>query len=218
MPTAQYESSWDDPAYTVSELLRVISSSLGGDLVVWSQIESVSQRVASIEVDDSSPSAQVLAEQVRHGWSIEPDSLIADVVRSGSPRLVSSCTPSELADHGDARGYSFTLPEAALRFLGRVADVHFSSLLPGAVRGNHYHLRRREAILVSALSPWSWHWDEDATTGPQSRAFAGGPLCLILVSPGASHAIRNDGDGTIRLVALSSEPYDPTETIARKVV
>ena len=41
---------------------------------------------------------------------------------------------------------------------------------------------------------------------------------LVLVSPGASHAVRNDSEGTLWLVAISSESYDPAESVARKVV
>jgi hypothetical protein len=40
----------------------------------------------------------------------------------------------------------------------------------------------------------------------------------VLVSPGASHAVRNDGEGTLWLVAISSESYDPMESVGRKVV
>jgi serine phosphatase RsbU (regulator of sigma subunit) len=99
MPTAQYESSWDDPEHTVSGLLQVISTSLGGDLVIWSRIDSVSHHVDSIDVADTVPSAaQSLAEQLRHDSSIASDGIIADVVRSGIPRVLSSSAPSELAD------------------------------------------------------------------------------------------------------------------------
>ena len=55
---------------------------------------------------------------------------------------------TELSNNGDARGFSFTAPAEALAFVGRTADVHLASTGPGAVRGNHYHLRRREAIVV----------------------------------------------------------------------
>ncbi len=55
---------------------------------------------------------------------------------------------TELSNRGDARGFSFTAPAEALAFVGRMADVHLASTRPGAVRGNHYHLRRREAIVV----------------------------------------------------------------------
>jgi dTDP-4-dehydrorhamnose 3,5-epimerase-like enzyme len=125
---------------------------------------------------------------------------------------------SVLGNFGDARGFSFTAPREALDFVGRIADIHLASTAPGAVRGNHYHLRRREAIVVPPGSSWSLHWDEGEGTTAQHRQFDGGSAVLVLVSPGGSHAVRNDGDASLWLVACSSEPYDPLESVARKVV
>ncbi len=124
----------------------------------------------------------------------------------------------ELDNTGDARGFSFTLPKEALDFLQHTADLHLASTAPGSIRGNHYHLRRREAIVLLPGTPWSLHWDEGAGQPTQQRSFAGNCAVLVTVSPGASHAVRNDGDSPLWLVACSSEPFDPTETIARKVV
>jgi oxalate decarboxylase/phosphoglucose isomerase-like protein (cupin superfamily) len=125
---------------------------------------------------------------------------------------------TELGNAGDARGFSFTTPSQALEFVGRVADMHLASTAPGAVRGNHYHLRRREAIVILPGAAWSLHWDEGEGTVAQHRSFEGKSAVVVLVSPGASHAVRNDGATPLWLVACSSEPYDPTETVARKVV
>ena len=125
---------------------------------------------------------------------------------------------SELSDRGDARGLSFTAPAEALAFVGRMADVHLASTAPGAVRGNHYHLRRREAILALPGTKWSFHWDEGEDSVPQMREFSGGSAVLILVSPGASHAVRNNGEDKLWLLAISSESYDPAESVVRKVV
>jgi len=125
---------------------------------------------------------------------------------------------SELGNSGDARGFSFTTPPEALGFLGHIADMHLASTLPGAVRGNHYHLRRREAIVMLPGSAWSLHWDEGEGTTAQHHSFEGNSAVLVLVSPGASHAVRNNGSGLLWLVACSSEAYDPAETVARKVV
>jgi oxalate decarboxylase/phosphoglucose isomerase-like protein (cupin superfamily) len=125
---------------------------------------------------------------------------------------------SELSNSGDARGLSFTAPTEAIEFVGRMADVHLASTKVGAVRGNHYHLRRREAIVVLPGSKWSFHWDEGDGSTPQHRQFDGGCAVLVKVSPGASHAVRNDGSETLWLVAISSESYDPTESVSRKVV
>jgi oxalate decarboxylase/phosphoglucose isomerase-like protein (cupin superfamily) len=124
----------------------------------------------------------------------------------------------ELGNTGDARGFSFTAPAEALDFLGCVADLHLASTAPGAVRGNHYHLRKREAIILLPGTAWSLHWDEDEGTPVQHRSFDGSSAVMALVSPGVSHAVRNDGETPLWLVAGSSEPYDPTQTVARKVV
>lgn len=125
---------------------------------------------------------------------------------------------SELGNNGDARGFSFTPPSEALAFLGRLADMHLASTLPGAVRGNHYHLRKHEAIVILPGAAWSLHWDEGEGTPVQHRSFPGSSAVLVLVSPGASHAVRNDGSATLWLVACSSETYDPATVVARKVV
>ena len=125
---------------------------------------------------------------------------------------------SELKNYGDHRGFSFTTPAEALQFVGPTRDIHFALTKPGAVRGNHYHLLRREAIVVLPGPKWSFHWDEGEGSPAQHRVFDGTCAVLVLVHPGASHAVRNDGEDALLLVAISSEPYDPAETIARKVV
>jgi oxalate decarboxylase/phosphoglucose isomerase-like protein (cupin superfamily) len=125
---------------------------------------------------------------------------------------------SELDNKADARGVSFTAPVEALQFVGRMLDVHVSSSQPGAVRGNHYHLRRREAIVILPGTSWSFHWDEGEETPAQHRCFNGERAILVLVSPDASHAIRNDGSATLWLLAISSEIYDVGESVPRKVV
>lgn len=124
----------------------------------------------------------------------------------------------ELPNSGDVRGFSFTAPAEALSFVGRMSDVHLASTKPGAVRGNHYHLRRREAIVLLPGTKWSLHWDEGEGSQPQHRQFDGSVAVLVLVSPGASHAVRNDGDRDLWLTAISSESYDPAESVTRKVV
>jgi oxalate decarboxylase/phosphoglucose isomerase-like protein (cupin superfamily) len=125
---------------------------------------------------------------------------------------------SELNNSGDVRGFSYSPPVAALDFLGRIADMHLASTGPGAVRGNHYHLRKNEAILILPGTAWSLHWDEGEGMPTQHRSFTGSGAVLVLVSPGASHAVRNDGSAALWLVTCSSEPYDPATVVARKVV
>lgn len=125
---------------------------------------------------------------------------------------------SELPNHGDQRGYSFTIPADALGFLQRVQDIHVASILPGAVRGNHFHQRRREILVLTYTSDWSFHWDDGPGTTAQERIFDGRGAVLITILPGASHAVRNDGYEPLTLMAASSEPYDPKDSVARRVI
>jgi hypothetical protein len=74
----------------------------------------------------------------------------------------------------------------------------------------------RRFVLPDAI--WSLHWDEGEGSPAQHREFNGDSAALVLISPGASHAIRNDGNGMLWLVAISSESYDPAESVSRKVV
>jgi oxalate decarboxylase/phosphoglucose isomerase-like protein (cupin superfamily) len=132
--------------------------------------------------------------------------------------MTSKIQITELSNCGDARGYSFTAPAEALAFVGRMSDVHLASTKPRSVRGNHYHLRRREAIVILPGTTWSLHWDEGQGQPAQHREFDGSLAVLVLVSPGASHAVRNEGDRDLWLAAISSETYDPAESVTRKVV
>jgi dTDP-4-dehydrorhamnose 3,5-epimerase-like enzyme len=123
----------------------------------------------------------------------------------------------ELTNLGDQRGPTYSIPEQALRYLGRVANVHFGLSKPGAVRGNHYHLRRREALVVFPGQQWSLHWDEGDGSAPQQRSFDGTRAVLVLLAAGTSHAVRNDGRQPLWVMACSSEPFDPAETVMRKL-
>jgi dTDP-4-dehydrorhamnose 3,5-epimerase-like enzyme len=125
---------------------------------------------------------------------------------------------TEPANGGDARGFSFTAPAQALAFVGRMGDLHLASTKPGAVRGNHFHQRRRQAIMSLPGVKWSLHWDEGEGSAAQHREFDGGGSVLVLLPPGASIAVRNDGDRDLWIVTISSEPYDPADSLPRKVV
>ena len=125
---------------------------------------------------------------------------------------------SELKNSGDDRGLSFTLPRSALDVLGNVADMHLASTGPTAVRGNHYHVSKHEIILVLPGTAWSLHWDEGEGLPAQHRNFSGGSAVLVQVFPGCSHAVRNEDSAVLWLLTCSSETYDTSKVVARKVV
>jgi len=95
----------------------------------------------------------------------------------------------------DPRGASFSLQPAQLDFLGTARDIHVASVLPGHVRGEHYHAERRELIVVIHEDDFSLHWDDGPATEVSRRTFAGAGVVAITVMPLAAHAIRNASDG-----------------------
>ena len=127
---------------------------------------------------------------------------------------------TRLSDAGDSRGSSFTAPAASLEFLGALNDMHVAEILPGAIRGNHFHQRRREVLCIRYAGDWSFHWDSGPNTEVRSQRFSGSGAVLIEIPPSVSHAVRNDGIATIHMVGLSDIPYDPAQpdSYARPVV
>ena len=127
---------------------------------------------------------------------------------------------SSLADTGDQRGSSFTVPEAWSRFLSSIHDLHLMTLKPNYVRGNHYHARRREILLILHWDTWSFHWDTGEGTAPELRTFNGSGVVLIEVEPQASHAVVNRGLRDLVIAGMADEAYDPghPDSHPRKVV
>jgi dTDP-4-dehydrorhamnose 3,5-epimerase-like enzyme len=117
----------------------------------------------------------------------------------------------------DQRGHSFSVSPEALAFLGEIRDVHLTTLVPGGIRGNHYHQRRREALLVLHSSDWELLWDEGEGTATCMRRFPGGGAELVSIHPGCAHAVRNCGTAEMLVFGMSSGAYDPEETVGRKL-
>jgi dTDP-4-dehydrorhamnose 3,5-epimerase-like enzyme len=124
----------------------------------------------------------------------------------------------KLLDSADIRGHSFTVPTQALEFVGEIRDIHIASMLPNAIRGNHYHQRRREAIVIIHDGDCSVHWQEPASSEIHHQSLAKAGSHLVLIPAEISHAVRNDGSQELWIVALSSEPYEPYETVASKLI
>ncbi|HLI85854.1 MAG TPA: hypothetical protein VKV17_18215 [Bryobacteraceae bacterium] len=62
-----------------------------------------------------------------------------------------------LADRGDMRGSSYTPGHNWHAFLDTIADLHVATVLPGKIRGNHFHQRKREIILIVHTDRWSFY-------------------------------------------------------------
>ena len=116
-----------------------------------------------------------------------------------------------LTDRGDARGGSWSVPVSWEEFLPAVRDLHVTTVLPGHARGNHYHLRRREVIVILHSDSWTLFWDEGEGTPIGRRTFGGRGAVLLLVEPGAAHAVVNTGTSTLQTLGLTGEPYSAAD-------
>lgn len=105
-----------------------------------------------------------------------------------------------LADH---RGFVFEPLEE--KFIAQQKNVHVVISRPGAVRGNHYHLKGTETLAVcgpARVRIRQGDHDEDFSI-PAHQTFR------MVIPPGISHAIQNTGDTDNLLVAFNTCPHDP---------
>jgi UDP-2-acetamido-2,6-beta-L-arabino-hexul-4-ose reductase len=109
------------------------------------------------------------------------------------------------------------VPVPWAEFLPAARDLHVTTLVPGGIRGNHFHLLRREAIVVLHPGPWTLMWDEGEGTPVEEREFTGPGAVLVLVEPGAAHAVVNSGSMPLQTLGLTDAAYDPQapDTYAR---
>jgi hypothetical protein len=133
---------------------------------------------------------------------------LAPAINDAPVRIVS------IPDTGDARGCSFSVPDAWNRFLSAVADLHVTTIHPGNKRGNHYHARHKEILIVVYRDRWSFHWDSGhwgsgAGSTTQQRDFTGTGAVLIEILPLASHAVVNTGERDLFVAGMSEVRYNP---------
>jgi len=115
-----------------------------------------------------------------------------------------------LENSGDQRGLSFQTGQQWIDFLGKLDDAHIATILPGAIRGNHYHLQRREVIAVLFNDEWQLAWDRGFDTAASVKQFSGAGAVLVEVDPGASHAVANTGTTLLWIIGLSNGAWDPS--------
>lgn len=125
-----------------------------------------------------------------------------------------------LKNQGDSRGDSFKIPQEAFRFLNVVEDTHIATILPNSIRGNHYHIGRRELILVLYNDSWVLAWDDKDGSGIHNKGFKGKGALIIEIEEHISHAIKNTGNSSIVIIAFANKKYNPqnSDTVKRIVI
>lgn len=106
--------------------------------------------------------------------------------------------------HADARGAVFEPLEPALLAHGW-RNVHAVVTEPGAVRGNHRHLRGTEITAVQG--PVLVRYRSGATL--QQIDVPAGEVWRFTFPPGTAHAFKNVGQQASVLVSFNTEEHDP---------
>jgi dTDP-4-dehydrorhamnose 3,5-epimerase-like enzyme len=116
-----------------------------------------------------------------------------------SPRTVEI---RQLKVHADGRGAVFEPLEPEL--LHGWGNVHTVITRPGAVRGNHRHLRGTEITTVFGPMLVRYRLDERV----EDMNIAAGEAWRFLFPPGTAHAFKNTGSEPCILVSFNTEVHD----------
>lgn len=112
----------------------------------------------------------------------------------------------EIVNHfSDSRGFVFEPVQGEL--LTNQRNTHVVVSRPGAVRGNHYHVRGTETLVVCGPALVRIREDEDA----REISIPADTTCRLIIPPGVAHAIQNTGQTDNLLVAFNTEPHDPDQ-------
>jgi dTDP-4-dehydrorhamnose 3,5-epimerase-like enzyme len=113
----------------------------------------------------------------------------------------------DLENRGDARGLMFNVEKADCSFIGEAQNIHFGTVQPGAIRGNHVHFSKRELLLISYSDDWTFLWSEKGAVTPEVRMFQGCGAVLIKIPPEVPHTIQNTGTAVLQFIALSDKEF-----------
>jgi len=106
-----------------------------------------------------------------------------------------------LKNCGDKRGDSFCVPEDILQPLKKLKNFHFATILQGKVRGNHFHAKKKELIVIMHSDDFAIGWQRK--NKKYARKFKGQGAIAILIPPGISHAVKNTGRKPLLIIACS---------------
>lgn len=110
----------------------------------------------------------------------------------------------------DGRGEVFPSPLDWSAALGKLANVHVTTLLAGKVRGNHLHRLSRELLIIKHSDDCQFHWALPGAP-PTSRSFSGLGVAIIEIEPEIPHAVLNNGKKDLTIVSLMESGYDPEQ-------
>ena len=114
-----------------------------------------------------------------------------------------------IKNQADERGDKFFLPQEAIEFVGHIDEMHYVSVLPGAIRGNHYHIEAKEFVLLTYSDSWQFMWQACNRNNTITQNFTGEGSVLILIESRVVHTINNTGKTALHLISCSNKRHNP---------
>ncbi|MFH1181018.1 MAG: WxcM-like domain-containing protein [bacterium] len=116
----------------------------------------------------------------------------------------------KLKVHLDDRGWLVELLKAD-QIEKPVKQIHISSINPGYVRGNHYHLKRMEWFFVIAGETELGLEDIKTKKKVRFKLSSKNPR-VITIFPRVAHAVKNIGQGMAYFVSAQSDIFNPKKS------
>jgi dTDP-4-dehydrorhamnose 3,5-epimerase-like enzyme len=115
---------------------------------------------------------------------------------------------NSLKNHKDQRGDSFALSQKSLQYISNICNIHFATICPGYVRGNHYHQEKKEVIVIIYYDIWQFGYCLKNHDEKIIKQFDGQGAVSVEIEPEIAHAIKNTGTKDLFIIGCSSQAYD----------
>ncbi len=124
-----------------------------------------------------------------------------------------------LENRGDKRGNAFVIPPKSIDFVKPITEMHFVTMVPGAIRGNHFHENRRELVVLNYENNWELSWQISEEDEIKSTHFSGQGTVVIEIQSKVVHTFKNTGSAPLHLFCYSNHQGEPNEPdTLRKVI
>jgi dTDP-4-dehydrorhamnose 3,5-epimerase-like enzyme len=115
----------------------------------------------------------------------------------------------EINNQADERGDKYFIPVEAIDFIGDVKEMHYVSMRPGAIRGNHTHAGAKEMVVASYAGDWQCVWREEEGEELHVETMQGEGTVAVLIPAGIPHTFVNSGQKPVFLYCFSDRRHDP---------